>query len=55
MKLPGRYKGNRRTWQGRHEKVVANCAQCPWKSRPMNPQKAEERYLRHIQTVHPQN
>jgi hypothetical protein len=52
MKLPGRYKGNRRTWQGRTEKIVANCAICPWK---MNPQKAEERYLRHLATVHPQN
>jgi len=49
MKLLGRYKGKRRR---REPPIVASCAQCPWKSRPMSPNKAEEIYLRHIATVH---
>jgi hypothetical protein len=48
MKLPGRYKGNRRR---RELPVVAEC-KCGWKSRPLSPQKAETHFANHVARAH---
>lgn len=47
-KLHGRYKGNRRR---REPPIVAECP-CGWRSRPMNPKKAEKRFSAHVSIRH---
>jgi hypothetical protein len=48
VKLPGRYKDGRFR---REPPIVAECA-CGWKSRPMNPKKAEKRFAAHVAIRH---
>jgi hypothetical protein len=52
--LPGSYKGKRRTWRGRVEKVRAECGFCPWKSNLVSARKAETAWLRHMELMHPE-
>jgi hypothetical protein len=47
-KLPGRYKGTRRR---REPPITAECP-CGWRSRPMNPRKAEKRFAAHLAIRH---
>jgi hypothetical protein len=47
-KLAGRYKGSRRR---REPLIMAECP-CGWRSRPMNPRKAEKRYAAHAAIKH---
>lgn len=48
MKLPGRYKGNRRR---REPPIVASCV-CGWRSRPCSSAEAERQYQAHIAVRH---
>jgi hypothetical protein len=48
VKLLGAYKGTRR----RREPPVAASCTYGWKTRPMNPKRAEERYTRHVAIAH---
>jgi hypothetical protein len=49
MKLPGSYKGTRRR---REPPIVAVCPCGRWRSKPLNPVKAEVAYQEHIATAH---
>lgn len=51
-KLPGSYKGKRRTWKGRVEKVRLECPRCSWKTRLLPEEKAEAAYARHLVDKH---